>query len=117
MLIFAATIIVERSDQKIELPKKDTMHVGNALTMDLIVHCGSGDDDLGAHIVPVKSEFSWSFTGYGNTLFWCHVAVQDKRAEFVAFNGRGYCPLHWFVDDAGVHANETGCDASLYPWA
>ncbi|CAN1143003.1 hypothetical protein LINPERPRIM_LOCUS26309 [Linum perenne] len=116
MFMFAATV-VKRSDQTLEWPRKDTMHIINELTsLDLIVHCRSKDDDLGAKVVHVKSEFNWSFTGYGTTLFRCNVAVQDKRTHFVAFDGRGYCPFHWVVDDNGVHANETGCQPTYYPW-
>ncbi|CAN1143027.1 hypothetical protein LINPERPRIM_LOCUS26319 [Linum perenne] len=111
-------MVVKRSDQSLEWPKKNTMHIINELTLlDLIVHCRSKDDDLGAQVVHVMSEFSWSFTGYGITLFWCKVAVQDKRAHFVAFDGHGVCPFHWVVDDTGVHAKETRCEHTYYPWS
>ncbi|CAN1805344.1 hypothetical protein LINPERHAP1_LOCUS24234 [Linum perenne] len=92
------------------------MHISNELGFELIVHCQSGDDDLGPQVVAIESELSWSFTGSGSTLFWCNVAVQDKRAHFVAFDGQGYCPLHWVVNDTGVYANEAGRFDTHIPW-
>ncbi|CAN1143023.1 hypothetical protein LINPERPRIM_LOCUS26318 [Linum perenne] len=97
-------MVVKQSDQSSQWPRKNTMHIINELTsLDLIVHCRSKDDDLGAQVVHFKPEFSWSFTGYGFTLFWCNVGVQDKRTHFVAFDGEGLCTFHWVVDDTGVH--------------
>ncbi|CAN0881205.1 hypothetical protein LINGRAHAP2_LOCUS14102, partial [Linum grandiflorum] len=51
------------------------MHVRNELSMKLIVHCRSGDDDLGAQVVRIDSEFSWRFTEVMSTLFWCKINV------------------------------------------
>ncbi|CAN1805345.1 hypothetical protein LINPERHAP1_LOCUS24234 [Linum perenne] len=95
------------------------MHIINDFGFELIVHCKSRDDDLGAQVVDVGSEYNWRFTGFGgsgSTLFWCNVAVQDKRAHFVAFDGQGYCPLHWVVNDTGVYANEAGRFDTHIPW-
>ncbi|CAN0881190.1 hypothetical protein LINGRAHAP2_LOCUS14096 [Linum grandiflorum] len=116
VMVVLAAIIVTTASGKWSWPSEETMHISNELSMKLIVHCGSGNDDLKAQIVPVKSEYSWKFTGYGITLFWCRVAVQDKRADFVAFDGRGYCPFHWVVNDTGVYANEPGCYPDHIPW-
>ncbi|CAN1805357.1 hypothetical protein LINPERHAP1_LOCUS24239 [Linum perenne] len=70
LMFMFATMVVKQSDQSSQWPRKNTMHIINELTsLDLIVHYRSKDDDLGAQVVHVKSELSWSFTGYGFTLF------------------------------------------------
>ncbi|CAN1190431.1 S-protein homolog 2 [Linum perenne] len=83
----------------------------------LIVHCHSGDDDLGAHLVSVGSDWSWSFSDemFGNTLYWCHLAVHDRRIRFNAYKDEGKFrgTTHWVVDDGGVHSVDEGF---LYPW-
>ncbi|CAI0394808.1 unnamed protein product [Linum tenue] len=96
-------IIMERSVQ-------GSVTITNHLTQKvLIVHCRSKDNDLGAHAVDVGATIHWSFGPnlFGGTLFWCKLAVQDKRISFVAYEqgveNRGI----WFVHDDGVYGTHT----------
>ncbi|CAN1142985.1 S-protein homolog 6 [Linum perenne] len=92
--------------------QRTTVQVTNELTRNLalIVHCKSGDDDLEAHLLPVGSNYSWSFVvNYlSTTLYWCNLAVEDKRLEFTAFEitdiHHSYF-LDWVVKDDGVYIN------------
>ncbi|CAN0862944.1 S-protein homolog 21 [Linum grandiflorum] len=73
----------------------------------LIVHCRSKDTDLGAHVVSIGSDLAWSFDDaiFGTTLFWCHLAVGDKRLHFTAYEDlRGFPGrTHWMVNDTGAY--------------
>ncbi|CAN1142991.1 hypothetical protein LINPERPRIM_LOCUS26303 [Linum perenne] len=92
------------------------MHIRNGLSMMLILHCQSGDDGLHARVIPVGSEFTWLFTLTGGTLFWCDLAVQDKRVHIDVVDGEKYYPLYWVVKDDGIYGNEPGRDPVYYPW-
>ncbi|CAI0394512.1 unnamed protein product, partial [Linum tenue] len=54
----------------------------------LTVHCQSKDDDLGGHAVAVGATYHWDFGTnlLGGTLFWCKLAIEDKRIFFVAYD-------------------------------
>ncbi|CAN1190427.1 S-protein homolog 28 [Linum perenne] len=94
----------------------ERVSITNNLTgLALIAHCHSKDDDLGAHVVSVGSDLSWSFDMSGKTLFACHLAVQDKRIHFVAYKdmGRFRDTCHWKVDEVGVHSADEGF---VYLW-
>ncbi|CAI0427453.1 unnamed protein product [Linum tenue] len=54
----------------------------------LIVHCKSGDDDLGPRALEANATFGMTFhqNFFGGTLFWCDLAVEDKRLSFTAFD-------------------------------
>ncbi|CAN1142994.1 S-protein homolog 6 [Linum perenne] len=92
------------------------VHIRNELSMMLILHCQSRDDDLHARVLPVGSEFTWSFTFMEATLFWCDLAVQDKRIHFDAIGGEKPCSFRWVVKDGGVYGNEPICEPVYYPW-
>ncbi|CAI0394850.1 unnamed protein product [Linum tenue] len=87
---------------------KPTVQVINQLSSKvLIVHCASKDDDLGAHAVEINVAFQWSFNTIqvgGATLFWCNVAVEDKRLSFVAYDQglkNSFNYPYWLVRDDG----------------
>ncbi|CAI0556755.1 unnamed protein product [Linum tenue] len=77
----------------------------------LIVHCQSKDDDLSARAMNYGESYSWSF---GDNfwrarvgLFWCRLALEDKRLSFDAFteqrNGGGYAVTGYDVNETGVY--------------
>ncbi|CAI0396667.1 unnamed protein product [Linum tenue] len=82
----------------------------NALSgKKLIAHCRSKDDDLGAQLVEEGTSFHWSFKTLllGTTLYWCNLAVEDRRLSFTAYDEdddeiRGYT-VRWVVRDDGAH--------------
>ncbi|CAN0862952.1 S-protein homolog 21 [Linum grandiflorum] len=84
----------------------------------LIVHCQSKDTDLDAHVVSIGSDFTWSFGDdfFGTTLFWCHLAVGDKRLRFTAYEDlpRFLVKTRWVVNDTGVYLSYD--DQVAYLW-
>ncbi|CAN0927756.1 S-protein homolog 29 [Linum grandiflorum] len=104
----------------------ETVHVTNNLTSSnlvLIVHCRSGDDNIHAHAVPFGAEIEWSFSiDFTSTLFWCNLAVQDKRIHFDAYDdeldhGRSFA-LYWVANDDGVRKfySNNRRQISFVPW-
>ncbi|CAI0394845.1 unnamed protein product [Linum tenue] len=84
-----------------------SVYITNQLTKKvLIVHCRSKDGDLGAHAVANGSTIHWSFGPnlFGGTLFWCKLAVQNKRISFVAYDDDNVNTVSdWIVLDDGVY--------------
>ncbi|CAI0394826.1 unnamed protein product [Linum tenue] len=98
-----------------------SVYITNQVTRKiLIVHCRSKDDDLGAHAVAVGSSIHWSFGPniFGaRTVFWCKLAVQDKRISFVAYEQERVTYGDWVVRDDGVYARPYGHPMFLHaPW-
>ncbi|CAN1139248.1 S-protein homolog 29 [Linum perenne] len=123
MVIKAIIVIIISAGPSVGL----MVSVNNNLTSNctLIVHCESGDNDLQPQLVLGGSEFHWSFhlTLIGTTLFWCNLAVQDKRLLFTAYDGNnayGRCCLYYFaVKDDGVHKScddDNHVEIALFPW-
>ncbi|CAI0394811.1 unnamed protein product [Linum tenue] len=71
----------------------------------LIVHCQSKDTDLGAHALAVGASFHWSFgtNFFGGTLFWCKLAVENRRISFVAYKEYYDVFGRWLVCDDGLY--------------
>ncbi|CAN0864246.1 hypothetical protein LINGRAHAP2_LOCUS8908 [Linum grandiflorum] len=93
-----------------------TVHIANQLSNDLIliVHCRSNNDDLSELLVPVNMEIRWHFYAGLSTLFWCDLAVQDKRLHFVAFPPPDDIKVDnmstpWVVDLQGVWLSGSLC--------
>ncbi|CAI0427459.1 unnamed protein product [Linum tenue] len=101
MVVFATIMVI--------MPRpsvQDTVSITNLLTNKiLIVHCRSKDDDLGGHAVDVGDSYRWSFQTnvFGGTLFWCNLAVQDKRISFKAYEEYEETFGMWFVHDDGLY--------------
>ncbi|CAI0413164.1 unnamed protein product [Linum tenue] len=79
-----------------------TIDVKNELcSLKVIAHCQSKDDDLRAQVLDTGSALSWNFTaryGVGATVFWCNLAVRDKRLSFTAFNAdNDKNDIYWVV--------------------
>lgn len=53
----------------------------------MLLHCASGDDDLGYWKTTIKYDFHWKFceSYLGNTLFFCHLWWNKKQAVFDVF--------------------------------
>ncbi|CAL1414928.1 unnamed protein product [Linum trigynum] len=88
-----------------------TVHLTNMLRHKiLIVHCQSKDNDFDARALPVGESIQWSFEPnlFGGTLFWCKLAVEDKRLTFTAYEQSGFeqngaYTGHWYVGGNGVY--------------
>ncbi|CAI0395935.1 unnamed protein product [Linum tenue] len=90
-----------------------TVYVQNELSgKKVIVRCQSKDDSIGSHVVDVGSDLRWGFGGTDSTVFWCNVAVEDRRLSFEAFRGTDdyICcrDITWVVRDDGVHLLTSG---------
>ncbi|CAL1414926.1 unnamed protein product [Linum trigynum] len=102
MVVVLATIMVIMARPSVQ----DTVSITNLLSDKiLIVHCRSKDDDLGDHGVAIGDSFSWSFEPnvFGGTLFWCNLAVEDKRISFKAYEEYEETFGKWFVHDDGLY--------------
>ncbi|CAN1307834.1 Self-incompatibility protein S1 [Linum perenne] len=96
-----------------------TVRIINALSdhnKRLLVHCKSGDDDLGSkYIVWGEDHYHFSFfpSIFGNTLFWCYVAPDaNTHVSFTAWADddplipAGYADdATWLAMDDGVYVN------------
>ncbi|CAL1414917.1 unnamed protein product [Linum trigynum] len=87
----------------------------------LLVHCRSKDDDLEARAVaPAGGSFEWSFepSWLGGTLFWCSLAVEDKRLSFVAYDQGDLYTEYWYVHEDGVYGQNRHANTTFYeaPW-
>ncbi|KAK8614886.1 hypothetical protein V6N13_068675 [Hibiscus sabdariffa] len=67
------------------------VHAVNGLSSNkiLLIHCKSGDDDLGERNLTAGNEFQWKFKTnlFGTTLFWCFWASRSDHvhAKFKVF--------------------------------
>ncbi|KAJ8770339.1 hypothetical protein K2173_014949 [Erythroxylum novogranatense] len=82
-------------------------------SQELLVHCKSGDDDLGAQSMGNGNELKWCFNTniIGTTLFWCYLA-SNNPVKWVSFNSfldigtfynkcsNGDC--FWVANDSGI---------------
>ncbi|KAE9450590.1 hypothetical protein C3L33_17509, partial [Rhododendron williamsianum] len=61
----------------------------------LLMHCASGDDDLGTHALEFKEARFWHFGDnfFGKTLFHCHFKWDTKETSVDVYNRhiRGLC--------------------------
>ncbi|CAN0927753.1 hypothetical protein LINGRAHAP2_LOCUS36074 [Linum grandiflorum] len=132
-LIFLVTLVFGATSILIIItagPSMGDTRVGvtNDLSSKLavIVHCQSKNDDLKAHVVQFGSQIHWSFRCYWATLFWCDLALQDKRLHFIAFHSAAHHfgssdharDTYWVVKDDGVHRNDTtdSREIRFAPW-
>lgn len=87
------------------------MHVTitNAMedNLDLIIHCKSGDDDLGAHLLHHGQRYGFKFKNnfFGSTLFFCSFQWKGKFRWFDIYKENrdfGLCtPCNWFIEKQG----------------
>ncbi|CAI0396665.1 unnamed protein product [Linum tenue] len=84
--------------------------IKNALSAGkrLIAHCRSKDDDIGAQVIEEGSSLHWSFEAVSETLFWCNLAVEDRRLSFTVYDRSsgddiGGNFVDWVVMDDGAH--------------
>ncbi|XP_050216272.1 S-protein homolog 5-like [Mercurialis annua] len=67
-------------------PKKKTVSMINDVgpELDLTVHCKSKDDDLGTHVIPYKSFYSFRFKPnmMDTTLFFCSMTWKGSKLNY-----------------------------------
>ncbi|CAL1398204.1 unnamed protein product [Linum trigynum] len=93
-----------------------TVRVVNGLSdrrKKLLVHCKSGDDDLGVKYITAGGEdyhFSFRPNWWGTTLFWCYVAPDgNSHLSFTAWEDMDPLPSNdysdrvWLAKDDGVY--------------
>lgn len=80
--------------------------LGNGI--DVNVHCKSGDDDLGAHVLGSNQTFEFSFgtSIFGNTLFFCNFVWRGENKWFDIYKqsrdqDRCVAKCWWNVTSAG----------------
>lgn len=91
----------------------------------LTVHCQSGDDDLGVHVLLFNEFFEWTFKPNAlvfATLFFCKIQWNDKLLSFDAYKEKRdlydcgkYC--YWAVTPKGpCMLKHDGSDDFCYQW-
>ncbi|PIN24460.1 hypothetical protein CDL12_02811 [Handroanthus impetiginosus] len=99
------------------------IHVINNLppkSAPLVIHCASGDDDLGNHTLTYKQDYHWDFCEnfVFSTLFFCHFRWGTKEKALEVFNAHwrkrcddGYC--YWEARNDGLYVS-TGLNEDIY---
>lgn len=94
-----------------------------------VIHCKSGDDDLGEHLIGPKGMYKFQFEPWLTTLFFCRVNWGRKTLIGDVFNtylfGTGIGPCHhrigemvckWSVTTDGMLEKPFQGKAILYNW-
>ncbi|KAF3457603.1 hypothetical protein FNV43_RR02261 [Rhamnella rubrinervis] len=116
-------------------PPKTTVRIDNGVDdlRDVYVHCKSGNNDLGFHIIPRSGSYQWSFkvNFWETTLFYCYLKYQLPNGGrivrggfdmYVAKRDRKRCPKFcvWSVLSDGIHGyrEDSGLATSdlFFPW-
>ncbi|KAH6791340.1 hypothetical protein C2S51_006346 [Perilla frutescens var. frutescens] len=133
-IIDPAIITCERSIPIKEVEQNDigskyTVHIVNNLTSSsnnpLLIHCASGDDDLGNHSLARTCDFNWSFrmNFFSTTLFFCRFRWEGKNVAHDVFTDRlsdGCFPIdghviyrcRWLVKEDGFYLE----NVKVYDW-
>lgn len=95
----------------ISMHNVDGIHVTITNTLEdnsnLIVHCKSGDDDLGSHLLHYGQRYGFIFKNnfWGTTLFFCTFRWKGVLHWFDIYKeGRDYgvcTSCNWFIEKAG----------------
>ena len=69
------------------LPAKRTINIVNSVYVgrsgvDITVHCKSGDDDLGQHVLPYDGTYTFQFRPNRSSLFYCSFAWQNQFKRY-----------------------------------
>lgn len=75
----------------------------------LTVHCKSGNDDLGSHVLSFRQKYSFDFIPhpFGGSLYFCGVTFNGKSHRFDAYRDDGknyiYCNVDcvWKIREKG----------------
>ncbi|KAK3198020.1 hypothetical protein Dsin_021435 [Dipteronia sinensis] len=82
VLVLISFVLLQTICEAGLLPAKRTINITNDVYihsgLDLTVHCKSGDDDLGEHVLPFKGWYSFRFRPWTNSLFHCIFAWQNQ---------------------------------------
>lgn len=89
------------------------------------IHCKSGDDDLGTHVIASHDYYSWKFrvNVVKTTLFFCAVSWRDGRMVndfYKAFRDLDRCQeyCNWRVERDGVFGyNDKGKRDIVFKWS
>lgn len=123
LLIWLITVPLAQSP----FGEKTTVRVTNMLgwKLDLILHCKSGDDDLGQKLLYPGQNFEWRFRSsyFGSTLFFCSfqwfgeqglkhfdIYVEERDADY------SLCIWHIKKDGPCFLKNESPLEWQCYPW-
>ncbi|CAL1398202.1 unnamed protein product [Linum trigynum] len=116
-LLSAATSTILMADAMV------TLFVRNNVTytsQPLLVHCWSGDDDIGKKNVSFGDEYAFSFGPLLWTKFWCNLEPDTNwHAYFVAWEdgyGDGIGSYYWYAGDDGVHGRTAVRGEDLHTW-
>ncbi|KAJ4827663.1 hypothetical protein Tsubulata_017671 [Turnera subulata] len=85
-LWFPSTLAREVSRPNDLILSKMNVSIANTLEdkSDFTIHCKSGDDDLGVHVIKVGGKYEWSFrvNFWGTTLYFCGVTTKHGSGVY-----------------------------------
>ncbi|GFP88793.1 hypothetical protein PHJA_001023000 [Phtheirospermum japonicum] len=87
----------------------------------MVVHCASGDDELGFHTLSVNEQFQWGFCPAPRTLFFCHLWWGSKQKSFDVFVSkfikRTYDDYYWVAASDGIYlSNDYKSFTKKFDW-
>ncbi|WCJ40605.1 Plant self-incompatibility protein S1 family [Euphorbia peplus] len=107
-IIMMLMVMIDGSDGTTIIPTdrkfvRITNHLSEKDQTELFIHCKSGNDDLGIHILQYAQYYEFTFKPYANTLFFC----------FFKWPGIS----HWFdiYIDSRDHEECSFCSWSIVP--
>ncbi|KAK6914270.1 Plant self-incompatibility S1 [Dillenia turbinata] len=106
------------------LPKKASVSIINQMGSGIVltVHCKSGDDDLGDHLLQQNEEYGFRFrpSFWGNTLYFCSFKWWDQFKYFdVYIYKRHDCRICKYValqEGLCRFRESSGQYDTCYPW-
>ncbi|CAI8591572.1 unnamed protein product [Vicia faba] len=86
--LFLCLLVCLLMDNALGVQVRVSNDLGN--NVDLTVHCKSGDDDLGPHLIRPKGSYSFSFNTnfFGGTLFFCSFKWDKNIRHFDIYKQR-----------------------------
>ncbi|EPS72822.1 hypothetical protein M569_01930, partial [Genlisea aurea] len=111
LLAIVITLVPISSEALCLNPPSRDVFVYRNITSDsapVKVHCFSGDDDFGDHMLYGKQYFKFSFCPnyFPTTEFFCHLWWGNKEKGFVAFKQKtfkNYDSTIWLAKDDGIY--------------
>lgn len=93
MFIVSIMLVQTITEGGFLFPKKRSVFIrnyvySNCTGLDVKIHCESGNNDLGEHVIPFGGEYSFRFRPWIKTLFHCKLKWKNGTKAFDVFDYR-----------------------------
>lgn len=116
-ILLAALLLVAASVPMAWASKAD-VNIFNDVGETIVLHCKSGDTDLGEHHVAAGGKYGWGFSPnyLRNTLYWCSFGWRNQAPVFAVWTDEGVLQqrsrpcthCEWRVRADGFYRNDAG---------